>query len=79
MPEYTIGGYSPSLDIDNEHIVVTAEYPTGRYTDDLALAEQWAREFCELANANPDAPANDFEPRVWTRTNFTNVWPEPNK
>jgi hypothetical protein len=77
MEEYTIGGYSPSLDANNEHTVINAEYPTGRYTTDLELAKQWAQEFCEQANQDPNAPAHDFEPRVWVRINYSNVWPDP--
>lgn len=67
--ELTIGGYSPSMDLTNEHTVINAEYPNGRYTTDPVLALQWAEEFCAIANGSSNSPANDFEPRVWPRSN----------
>lgn len=65
----TIGGYSPTLDFTNEHTVINAEYPTGRYTSDPDIAMQWAEEFCATANGDANSPVSDFEPRVWPKTN----------
>ena len=48
-----------------EHIVVTDEYPAGRYTMDQAQALIWAQETAVMANSNPESGATDWLPVAW--------------
>lgn len=67
MSQFSIGIYSPTLDQELEHVVVNAEFPLGRYTEDEQLANAWAKETADLANSDPNSGATDWQPRIWPR------------
>jgi len=75
---YMAGAYSPSLQYAITHLVISAQYPLGRLTQDERLAWTWAHEDAVQFNQDPQSPARDWIANVRIETNpYEQVQIEP--
>jgi hypothetical protein len=66
---YLAGAYSPSIDYNLTHLVITPQYPTGRLTKDIRQAWDWAHEDALQFNQDEKNPQNDWLANVTIGTN----------
>ena len=57
---YLAGAYSPSIDYNLTHLVMSPEHPQGRLTKDIRQAWDWAHADALHFNQDPKNPQNDW-------------------